>query len=308
MNKKIAFFFLVFASTLLAETNTIVPDKNSCSVELFSKIYRLEANQTLSNQDIIHKTDCDVAVSNKISQILSNSNGSVGADFLKRELLKDFKTITIDITPRKLSLLELNSSLRDQLTNDSNLFFQNTNSLNGIKSLGLIEGEQLKANCESCTSFGEKNIKIDIANPLQNTTRTVWFSSRIMAKIKIFKAKRNLSFQQGHLDAEDFYSDEIFTSNPENALTSLNNIQFYKANRTIVQGSVVSNLDLQAVNLISFGTPVNVTLKNQNINLQRTAMPTRSALFGETIELRNPNNNKIIAGKVVDYNKVVIEL
>jgi len=37
-------------------------------------------------------------------------------------------------------------------------------------------------------------------------------------------------------------------------------------------------------------------------------MPTRSAQFGESIELRNPNNNKIMAGKVVDYNKVVIEL
>ena len=308
MNKKISFLFFILASTVFAETSTNLPVQNACNVELFAKIYRLDANQTLNNLDIIHKTDCDVSVSNKISQIISNSNGSVGADFLKRELVKDFKALEIEITPRKLSLLELNTTLRDQLTNDSNLFFQNTNSLNGIKSLGLVEGEQLKANCESCTSFGEKNVKIDIVNPLQNTTRTVWFSSRIMAKIKIFKAKRNLSFQQGHLDADDFYTDEIFTSNPENALTSLNNIQFYKANRTIVQGSVVSNLDLQAVNLISFGTPVNVTLKNQNINLQRTAMPTRSALFGETIELRNPNNNKIIAGKVVDYNKVVIEL
>ena len=37
-------------------------------------------------------------------------------------------------------------------------------------------------------------------------------------------------------------------------------------------------------------------------------MPSRSAQFGETIELKNPSNNKIIVGKVVDYNKVVIEL
>ena len=129
-----------------------------------------------------------------------------------------------------------------------------------------------------------------------------------MAKIKVFKAKRNLSFQQKHLEANDFYADEIYTGNPENIVTTLDNITFYKANRTILQGSAVSNLDLQAVNLINYGTPVNVTLKNQNINLQRTAMPNRSAQFGEIIELKNPNNNKIIAGKVVDYNKVVIEL
>lgn len=308
MIKKTISFILLLSLKVSAETaNEIVP-ANICSVELFSKVYRLESNQVLSSNDIVHKTNCDSSISNKISQLISNSNGTVGADFLKRELAKDFNAFTIEITPRKLSLMELNSTLRDQLTNGSNLYFLDSKSLNGIKTLGLIEGEQLKANCESCNSFGEKNIKIDITNPLQNTTRTLWFSSKIMAKIKVFKAKRSLSFQQKHLEAEDFYADEVFISNPDNVLTSLNNIHFYRANRNILQDSVVSSLDLQAVNLINFGTPVNVTLKNQNINLQRTAMPVRSALFGEVIELRNPNNNKIIAGKVVDYNKVVIEL
>ena len=94
---------------------------------------------------------------------------------------------------------------------------------------------------------------------------------------------------------------------PENALTTLDNIGFYKSNKTIVQDSVVSNLDLQAVNLINFGTPVSITLQSQNISLQRTAMPMRSARFGEIIELKGPNN-KNISGKVVDFNQVVIEL
>ncbi|MDO9181242.1 MAG: flagellar basal body P-ring formation chaperone FlgA, partial [Bacteriovorax sp.] len=235
-------------------------------------------------------------------------NGTVGIDFLKREISKDFKDLSIEITPKKLTTMEINSTFRDQLTNDTNLYFLNSKSLNGLQALGLVEGEQLKINCESCNSFGEKNIKIDITNPIQNSVRTLWFSSRIMAKIKVFKAKRNLSFQQGHLTTEDFYAEDIYSGNPDNALTTLENIYFYKSNKTILQGAVVSNLDLQPVNLVNYGTPVTVTLKNQNINLQRTAMPVRSALFGEVIELRNPNSNKIIAGKVVDYNKVVIEL
>ncbi|MBC7540607.1 MAG: flagella basal body P-ring formation protein FlgA [Bacteriovorax sp.] len=308
MMNKTLFFFLLLSLKVSAETAAETIPASTCSIELFSKVYRLESNQILNSNDIVHKTNCDTAVTNKISQLISSSNGTVGADFLKRELSKDFTSITVEITPRKLTLMELNSTLRDQLTNDSNLYFLDSKSLNGIKTLGLIEGEQIKANCESCNSFGEKNIKIDISNPLQSSTRTLWFSSKILAKIKVFKAKRSLSFQQKHLEIEDFYADEIFSGNPDNVLTTLNNIHFYKANKNILQGSAVSNLDLQAVNLINFGTPVTVTLKNQNINLQRTAMPVRSAMFGEVIELRNPNNNKIIAGKVVDYNKVVIEL
>lgn len=308
MKKTLIFLTFSLLTKVSAQTALVQPAPNTCSIQLFSKVYRLESTQTLNSSDIIKKTDCESSISLKMSQIISNSSGTVGADFLKRELLKDFPNESIDIIPRKLSLLDLNLALRDQLTTNTNLYFIDTKSLNGIKSIGLSEDEQLKTSCESCTSFGEKNIKIDISSPLNPATRTLWFSSKIMAKIKVFKAKRNLSFQQKKLSADDFYPDEIYTSNPDNVLTTLDSIQFFKANRTILQGAAVSNLDLQPINLINFGTPVNVVLKSQNINLQRTAMPTRSALFGEVVELKNPNNNKIIAGKVVDYNKVVIEL
>jgi flagella basal body P-ring formation protein FlgA len=297
---------LLFSAYVIASHAEV--QTTTCAVEFYSKVYRLESNQSLNSADIVHKSTCDNLILTKLSQIISNSNGTVGADFLKRELAKEFQSVTIDITPRKFSLLELNTVLKEQLTNDTNLYVLDSKSLNGLKTLGLVEGEQLKANCENCNSFGEKNIKIDIANPILNSSRTLWFSSKIMAKIKIFKAKRNLSFQQKHLEASDFYLSEIYTSTPDNLVTSLENIHFFKVNKTIVQDAAVSNLDLQPVNLISFGTPVSVVLKNQNINLQKTAMPTRSALFGEVIELKNPNNNKMIAGKVVDYNKVVIEL
>ncbi|MGZ3788431.1 MAG: flagellar basal body P-ring formation chaperone FlgA [Bacteriovorax sp.] len=299
--KKLIPLFLLLSFKISAETA-------SCTVELFSKIYRLESNQALSSDDIVHVSNCDSVVLNKVSQLISNSNGAIGADFIKAEIEKDFHEFSVNIMPRKLSLLELNSTLRDQLTSGSNLYFLNSKSLNGLRSLGLVEGEQLKASCESCNTYGEKNIKLDITSPLANTSRTLWFSSRIMAKIKVFKAKRNLSFQQKNLEANDFYADDIYSGSPDNLITTLDNIHFYKANRMILQGAAVSNLDIQPVNLINYGTPVNVILKNQNISLQRTAMPSRSALFGETIELKNPNNNKMIAGKVVDYNKVVIEL
>lgn len=302
MMKKIFPFILILISTAVqAETK-------NCSVQMFSKVYRLETNQPLTSSDIIQTSDCDPLILNKISTLISNSSGTVGADFLKRETSKDFVDVNINITPRKTSLLELNSTMRDQLTSGTNLYFLDTKSLNGLRTLGLIEGEQLKINCESCSTFGEKNIKLDIANPLTNSTRALWFTSKIMAKIKVFKAKRSLSFQQKHLEATDFYEDEIYSMNPDNVVTTLDNIHFYKANKTIIQGAVVSNMDLQPVNLVNFGTPVSVILKNQNINLSRKAIPIRSAMFGETIELKNPGNNKIIAGKVIDYNKVVIEL
>ena len=228
-------------------------------------------------------------------------------DAVKNELQKDFADIQLNFATTKLSLLNLHSALRDQLLPNTNLFFTQARSLNGLSTLGLVDGEQIRAICDSCQSFGEKTIKIDITNIVSNTNRALWFSSKIMAKIKVVKASRGISFQQKNLDPKDFYFDEVLTMNPDNVLTSLDNISFYKTNKTIMQNSIVSNLDLQAVNLVNYGTPVMVTLKNNTISLQKSAMPIRSARFGESVELKGPNN-KNITGKVVDFNKVVIEL
>ncbi len=290
---------LIFASFNLSASE--------CGIELYSKIYRLTDDQALQARDLVKNTTCSPEITNKLSALISNSQGSVGTDFLKNELKKDFPDLEINFVNKKLSLLSLTSTLKDQLLPDTNLFFAQARSLNGVSSLGLSEGEHLRPICDACTSFGEKNIKIDITNVVDNTNRTLWFTSKIMAKVKVVKAKRSISFQQKTLDAQDFYLDEIMTMSPDNALTTLDNIRFYKSNKTILQNAVVSNMDLQAVNLINFGTPVSVTLVNSSISLQRTAMPIRSARFGETIELKGPNN-KNIAGKVVDFNKVVIEL
>jgi len=296
--KAIGFLLIFLNTSAFAE---------ECSIELFSKVYRLDQNQSLQAKDIIRSSTCSEVIAGRISGLVSNSQGTVGTDFLVRELEKDFPEEHINFTNKKMSLLDLNSTIRDQLLPGTNLYFNQSRSLNNISSLGLIEGETLQAVCDACQSFGEKNIKINVINVANNSSRTLWFASKIMAKLKVVKAKRSISFQQRSLDADDFYIDEVLTMTPDNALTTLDNIHFYKANRTLLQGSIVNNMDLQAVNLINFGTPATVQLKSNNISLQKTAMPVRSARFGDIVELRGPNN-KMIAGKVIDYNKVVIEL
>ena len=79
MMKKIIFFILLLSLRVSAETSNDITRANTCSVELFSKVYRLESNQALTSTDIILKTTCDTLISNKISQLISNSSGTVGA-------------------------------------------------------------------------------------------------------------------------------------------------------------------------------------------------------------------------------------
>ena len=216
--------FVLFMSTATHATE--------CGVEMFSKVYRLTNGQALQARDIINNSNCSPEITNKLATIVSTSEGTVGVDFLKTEMKKDFPDITVNFSTSKLSLMDLHEAMRDQLLPNSNLYFTQARSLNGLSTLGLVDGEQIRAVCDSCQSFGEKTIKLDIANVVANTSRTLWFSSKIMAKVKVVKANRSISFQQKNLDAKDFYYDEILTMSPDNVLTSLDNIAFYKTNKT----------------------------------------------------------------------------
>ncbi|NOT79165.1 MAG: hypothetical protein HOP07_09225 [Bacteriovoracaceae bacterium] len=296
--KKLSLFLFFFS---LAANST------ECSIESFSKIYRTYKEQAIQTKDFVVQSNCEDEILNKISALLSSAEGTLGTDFLKNEIKKDFPQLELTFLLNKISLLDLSEAFKEKLASGTNLSFLQTRSLNGLNTLGLVEGEQMRVICDSCQSLGEKTIKVDIVNPIKNSNRAAWFNSKIMAKIKVVKASRNISFQQQNLKSQDFYIDEVNTMSADNSLTTLENIQFYKSNKTIMQNSVVSIADLQSINLINYGTPVQVSLLNQNISLHKSAMPLRSARFGDIVELKGPNN-KNLSGKVVDFNKVVIEL
>lgn len=274
-----------------------------CNIELYSKLYKFEKDQKIQVKDIIKSSTCNDAInSNLVSLISEQKSTEVFASTIEKTIDKD-----VHITPRKIVVNDLSNTLHEQLVANSNLFFFDLKSINQFKTIALNEDESLRAVCDSCTGLGDRNIKIEISNPSANTMRSLWITTKIFAKAKVVKAKRTIGFQQKSLSADDFYIDETYTMMPDQLLGNIENINFYKPNKTILQGSIITNLDIQPVNLVNYGIPVKAILKSQSISLTKMAQPVRSAQYGEVVELK-VGNNKSISGKVIDYNQVVIEL
>jgi flagella basal body P-ring formation protein FlgA len=274
-----------------------------CNLELPAKIYRLDKNQNILVKDIVKNSTCNDEINNKVISLLSNSNGDIFVSSLENQVGNQ----NLHITPRKVNVSNLADTFREQLTAESNLYFFDIKSVGQASTLNLEESDSIRTICESCNSYGNKNIKVEITNNLTGNIKAFWFSSKIFAKVKVIKAKQTLSFQQKSLSAQDFFQDETYTMLPDNLLGSLENIQFYKPTKTIMAGTIVTNMDIAPVNLVTYGTPAKVVLKNQTINLVKMATPIRSAQYGESVELK-VGNNKTITGKVIDFNQVVIEL
>lgn len=274
-----------------------------CNLELPAKIYRLDKTQNILAKDVVRNSTCNEEINNKVINLLNNNSGDLFVSAIENQIGNQ----NLHITPRKIIIANLADIFREQLTAESNLYFFDVRSIGQASTLNLDEAENIRAICESCNTYGSKNIKIEITNSLTGNIKAFWYTSKIFAKVKVIKAKQTLSFQQKNLSAQDFYQDETFTMLPDNLLGSLENIQFYKPTKTIMVGTIVTNMDIAPVNLVTYGTPAKVVLKNQTISLVKMATPIRSAQYGESVELKI-GNNKTISGKVIDFNQVVIEL
>lgn len=275
----------------------------SCSVELYSKILKTDKEFTLAPKELIKHSECSQKTNALIIEAVGKTIGEIQVSSIEKMFLDD----QIHITPRRIFITELNNFLREQLTADTNLYFFNSKTIGERRAIGLNENEIIRAICESCFSVGDRNIKIEIQNPIDNKISTLWVNSKIFAKLKVYRAKNSINFQTHQLNAEHFIQDEIYTVQPDFILTSLDNIRFFKPNKNIMAGAIVNSTDIMPVPVIQYGIPARVTLKTSNLSLTKMAVPTRSAQLGETVELRI-DQNKTIMGKAIDFNQVVIEL
>lgn len=306
-----AFLFLpclLISSKALAFTNPEREAKEECHLETFAHIYRLSPSQYFAPKDVIKSSNCDNLIVNKLTQILMSLEGVALSSVLENELSEEFKNTKVTLSPAKIFVGNLNEYLKANLANDTNLFFTDTKLASAKKVFTLNEEEQIEVSCENCLNYGDKNIKIDVVHPINATRVSQWISTKVTAKISALKANKNIGLQNEGFKKDDFITEDLLTTQPDKFISQFESIKFYKPNKVIIQGMPLTNQDIAPMQLVRYGTPVKVVLKNNNISIIKSAIPHKSANFGETIELKNPSNNKLISGKVVDFNKVLIEL
>jgi flagella basal body P-ring formation protein FlgA len=275
-----------------------------CIVDLYPKVYRLNKNRSFLEKDLIKYSDCSKNINAAIIKKIEETTKEINISKIETS----FTELGTHITPRKIIIFELGEVLKEQLNKNNNFFFLDVKQIqNSTNAISLNENESLNFSCESCNSLGDKTLKIESINSVNNKSNVFWINTKIMAKIKVYKAKSNLGYQLKKLSKTDFIEDEIFSITPESVLGSLDNIEFFCPNKTIMEGSIITNIDIRPVNIIEYGSPVKAILKSDRLNLSKNGTAMRAAQFGDPIEI-NLGNNKTITGKAIDYNQAVIEL
>ena len=91
-------------------------------------------------------------------------------------------------------------------------------------------------------------------------------------------------------------------------ITDFESLKFFKTNKPLRTGELIKRSDLNAVNLVKAGLKTEVILENSAIRIKTDGISRNSGSIGEMVEVYHAQKNKKYLGKVIDVNKVLVEL
>ncbi|OUR92853.1 hypothetical protein A9Q84_20280 [Halobacteriovorax marinus] len=277
-----------------------------CKIEIYAKNYLLSDNIAKLSKSIIKKSTCAHSTNSEFMRFLITTNGSVSSSQISR-IFKALSGKSVTITPKRITVHKLENYLTERLSFSKNWYIRELKSLNPKGVITLNNNENITVECPNCNYPGNKSIRIIIQNPVKNKNSYFMLNGKLQIKTMALVPRGIIQVDNQPLSKLMFKKKEVFVDNPANIFTNENALTFYKVNKPL-NGKALVLSDLTPVSLVRAGTPTKIYLQTGSISLKSMATPLRSGKYGDTIQLRSTSNNKIIIGKVIDYNKVAIEL
>lgn len=274
----------------------------SCEVQLPHHLLILGDQPQLTN--VFAQADCGAEALQEISSTLKSLDGKV-ASYQLEEILKA-KGFDIKVTPGMFQVQHLRNLVREQLMLPSGVQLKSSTAINAQDYVVLSPGDKVEIRCSGCLYGSQQPLNIQVKG-FEGSNRH--FTVKADFK-KMVKAYRLTSFQPAFSFLSPvFLKEEYVESIPHTDLvTNLETLRFYKVNKPLRAGDVLRQSDLNALSLVKAGLKTDVIIENSLIRLQTTGISRSNGVLGEFVEVFHPQKNKKYQGKVVDINKVLVEL
>ncbi|PIK14227.1 flagella basal body P-ring formation protein FlgA [Halobacteriovorax sp. JY17] len=277
-----------------------------CQIDIYPKSYLLTDSSMKLGKALIKKSTCDGSTDNEFIRFLIDTKGNTSGKQISR-VFSSLVNKPVVIKPDRISIYKLEDYLTERLSFSKNWFIREIQIPTNLPAITLDAKENLSIDCPTCSYPGNKSIRIVINDSLKGINKYHMLTAKLQIKAKALVPRGILKLDNQPLTKQMFKEEEVYTTDPSTLFTNIKTLGFYKVNKSVNSRAILIN-DLVSVSLVKAGVPASIILDNGVINLKSTATPLRSAKFGETVQLRSSRNNKIIVGKVIDYNKVSIEL
>lgn len=290
MNKIFIVLFFILAAKLSV----------ACEVHLPQNLVVLGENSDFSS--VINHTGCNEEIIKNVNETLSGVDGKL-TSFQLAGMMKDSN---IRIQPQFIQVQHIKNLVREQLMVPPGVQLRSSHALNSPNFLVLSPGDKVEVQCLGCLFGSQQTLNVNVSGFDGNQRSMV-----VVADFKkMVRAYRVTNFHPAFSEIQSSsLKEEFIESIPHTDLvTNLETLKFFKINKPLKAGDLLRQSDLNALSLVRAGVKTEVIIENELVKLKTSGISRSNGTLGEFVEVFHPQKNKKYYGKVIDINKVLVEL
>lgn len=285
----IALFFILAAKLSIA-----------CEVHLPQNLVIL--GETSDFTQVIQQTGCNEETLQLVNKTLSSVEGKMTSF----QFVEMMKASNVTIRPNFIQVQHLKNLVREQLMIPPGVQLRSSEAVNSPNYIAVAPGDRVEVQCIGCLYGTQQPLNINVIG-FDGTNRSMTVRADFK---KMVRAYRVLSFHQAFSEIEaTSLKEEFIESIPQTDLvTNLETLKFYKINKPLKAGDLLRQADLNALSLVKAGVKTEVIIENELVKLKTSGISRSNGSIGEFVEVFHQQKNKKYYGKVIDINKVLVEL
>ncbi len=290
-------FSLLFNISLASDATT------KCFIKSSPVLLFIE-NNIFNYKDVVQNSDCPEEIKQQFSTFASQASGILTEQKINHYIQRN--NIYINLIPSTVNIKQVVDLLHKDVLNDNSYFLRNLKQLSDNKVLMLTQEHKINLECENCNNTGTKNVKLVISNGTEK--RAYWLTLELLRKRIALRAKETISPFTSLSSQNLFEKVEVPLEENVELFTNVEQLMFYQTNKTIKKGQFLTNADLNANILVRAGRKVHVEIIKNKLHLKTIGVSHSSGKINELIEVQNPETRKKYLAKIIDENKVLLEL
>jgi flagella basal body P-ring formation protein FlgA len=247
---------------------------------------------------------CPNDVSNEVISILNSVEGKISKKQID-EILSS-KNLSAKIHPELIQIQNLTTLVREKFQLPINVEFELIDTINLPPMLTLNNGDNIDFDCNNCSFVMEQNLKLKFQK-LNGEQDQLTLRLNFKNKIKAYVLKTFVPpFSQ--INREQLREEFIEPIPHTELITNIETLKFFKTNKPIKPGEILKKSDLNGSLLVKAGSNTEVIIENQLLKLKTTGISRNSGIYGDQVEVLNIQKNKKYVGKIIDINKIQVEI
>jgi flagella basal body P-ring formation protein FlgA len=275
----------------------------ACEIKLPHQIIMLGGD---GGADVIQLQDCPEQIRGDLLELLAGIEGKVSSHRLG-QLLEQKSHFAISIQPASLQVTHLKHLIREQLELPAGVQVNSTHSTSNRAVVAVAEGTKISVQCPDCLYDGDQPLQLMIISG-NGESQSIPAAANFRKMVRAYRLRTSVT-AFAELNPLQQLSEEYVEAIPHTDLvTDGDSLKYYKTNKPLRAGALLKRSDLNGINLVRAGFKTEVVLENSAIMLKTHGISRSNGALGDAVEVFHPQKNKKYLGRVIDLNKVLVDL